>query len=224
MVIKRQFVSDVEEVLIEAFKKESIVQELSKSLAQSICDKLNNQFAEITDKINRISKEFQEFKTVSADKEKGYLQKINSIEQYSRRNNLRIFGLKETKNEDTENVTLDFLNRKLKMGFTTSNIGVCYRVGRQTSNKPRAVLINFVNHKQRMEVYYKKKDLKGSGITMKEDLTTENLNKYAEASDKYGFKNTWTKNGIVYVKTAERVVKYTDNLDDEPSESQDNGN
>lgn len=217
MVIKRQFVSDVEEVLIAAFKKESIVQELSKSLAQSICEKLSNQFAEITDKINGISKEFQEFKIISADKEKGYLQKINSIEQYSRRKNLRIFGLTETKNEDIENVTIEFLNSKLKMGFTTSNIGECYRVGRQTDNKPRAILINFVNHKQRMEVYYKKRDLKGSGITMKEDLTTENLNKYTEASEKYGLKNTWTKNGVVYVKTADRVIRYAEDLEDEPN-------
>nr|CAH7719785.1 unnamed protein product [Callosobruchus chinensis]CAH7738925.1 unnamed protein product [Callosobruchus chinensis] len=56
--------------------------------------------------------------------------------------------------------------------------------------------------------------LKGSQIVMKEDLTVERMKIVKEASEKYGFKNVWTFNGNIFVKTDNKVEKYLYNITD----------
>lgn len=52
------------------------------------------------------------------------------------------------------------------------------------------------------------KQLKPTSIVLKEDLTLECFKLRKEASDNYGFKNMWTVNGSIFVKTKEEVEKF----------------
>lgn len=70
----------------------------------------------------------------------------------------------------------------------------------------------------KISIYQLKKKLKGTKIIIKEDLTRENVKTYKEASEKYGYRNTWTKNGVIWVKTAEKSTIYSMELNDEPLE------
>lgn len=46
------------------------------------------------------------------------LEMVNEeAEQYSRRNCLRIYGIPESANENTDNIVMDVINNKLKLGM-----------------------------------------------------------------------------------------------------------
>lgn len=218
MVVKKQFIADVEEVLLASFKKENILKELSKSIAECVYNKFHKEFDDLNQQLSEIKKEFEEFKKNASDNEVRYQQKINNLEQNTRSKNISVFGFKEQKGENTEMIVIDFFNSKLGTKITPSEIDRCHRVGKQVNGRSRLIIVKFTNYKQRMDVLSKKKSLKGTGVSIKEDLTYENLNKYTEASEKYGYKNTWTKNGRVIVKTSVRITNYSRNLDDEPEE------
>lgn len=129
-----------------------------------------------------------------------------------------MFGLKEKKNENIEMVITDFFNKTLGTKITPLDVDRCYRVGKPKQNNPRSIILKFTSFKNKIEILSKKKQFKGTGVIIKEDLTQDNLNKFMEASNKYGYKNTWSKNGLIFVKTAERVVRYESELEDEPNE------
>nr|CAI5857871.1 unnamed protein product [Callosobruchus analis]CAI5862065.1 unnamed protein product [Callosobruchus analis]CAI5863354.1 unnamed protein product [Callosobruchus analis] len=63
------------------------------------------------------------------------------------------------------------------------------------------------DNKIKTATYSKKRMLKGSGIVMKEDITTERLKVVKEASEKCGLKNVWTVNGVVFAKTDKGMEK-----------------
>lgn len=65
----------------------------------------------------------------------------------------------------------------------------------------------FKDNQTKNKIFRVKKMLKGSNIVMKEDLTNERLKLVKEASDKYGYKNVWTFNGIIFAKTENGVEK-----------------
>jgi len=57
-----------------------------------------------------------------------------------------------------------------------------------------------------LSVYSKKKDLKGSGIFINEDLTKINLNLLKTTrNDASKVKNAWTTDGKVFVRTYENL-------------------
>ena len=59
----------------------------------------------------------------------------DAVEQYSRRNNLRITGIPKSLGEDTDTHVLE-LTRAIDEGITLSDIDCSHRVGKQSINKP----------------------------------------------------------------------------------------
>nr|CAI5826299.1 unnamed protein product [Callosobruchus analis] len=109
--------------------------------------------------------------------------KIDSLEQNSKRSNLRFFGLRETTDEICKTVVLDILTNKMKLNsIRVDDIEAAYRVGTGKRNTPRAVL---------------KKVLKGSKITIREDLTKARMDLVKEKMAIYGKQNVWTLGGKV---------------------------
>lgn len=218
MTLTKKFITDVEEVLIQSFQKETIIKQLSKSIAEGLYKQFEKEFDTLKQEISDIKQEFEEFKKQSVEEKISMEKKLNRLEQYSRGKNLTIFGLKEEKGENIEKVILEIFTSKLGVKLTEQDIDRCRRIGKQFTDKPRPVLLNLVNYKMKVNIYQLKKKLKGSRIIIKEDLTRENVNTYNEASEKYGYRNTWTKNGVIWVKTAERSAIYSTELNDEPLE------
>ena len=69
-------------------------------------------------------------------------------------------------------------------------------------DKPRAVLVEFVSVNKRSEVLKCRKLLKGSKISIKEDLTQYRLQLLTAAIAKFSSKNAWCLHGNVYVKNS----------------------
>nr|CAI5859502.1 unnamed protein product [Callosobruchus analis] len=124
--------------------------------------------------------------------------KIDSLEQNSKRSNLRFFGLRETTDEICNNVVLDILTNKMILNsIRVDDIEAAYRVGTANPNTPRAVVVKFYSVKTKDDVYFKKKVLKGSKITIREGLTKARMDLVKEKVAIYGKQNVWTLGGKV---------------------------
>nr|CAH7733245.1 unnamed protein product [Callosobruchus chinensis] len=125
-------------------------------------------------------------------------RKIEQLQQFSKRCNLRVFGIPESNNEKCREVLHNVIKTKLKLtSITPEDIEMAYRCGSKKEGPPRAILVRFYSAKMKNEVYFNKKNLKGSGITIREDLTATRMKIVKEKMSIYGNKSVWTNDGKI---------------------------
>lgn len=131
---------------------------------------------------------------------------IELQEQYSRSNNLRIFGIKEAADEDIEKVVTKFCQEKLDIKITALDIDICHRL-QSKKDSPKPILVKFVRRSVKNRIFAVKKRLKGTNITIREDLTMKRLSIVKTLSTKYQSKNVFTTNGNIFVKIDNSIRK-----------------
>jgi hypothetical protein len=112
--------------------------------------------------------------------------KANENEQYSRRNNIRIFGLPEAKDENCYKIVIDLCKDELKIDVTSDDIDRAHRVGKlkqadaltvgegQASPQPRAMIVKLNGYFTKLKFMRAKRNLSGKRIYINEDLTKIN--------------------------------------------------
>lgn len=143
--------------------------------------------------------------------------RIDEMEQYSRRNCLKITGIPEEKNENTDTLALNVFNN-LVLKENTKKISVkdisrSHRVGKyDPRRKTRDIIVKFTSYRDRAKVYGNKKNLKSYNnnpskqtgrIFINEALTTRRFELYGKTRDlvkKKKIDSTWTYDGRIYVK------------------------
>ena len=140
-------------------------------------------------------------------KEVGELQYLHDdLEQYGRRLNLRVSGLKATNEpgtpEDTDKAIIHLCRDQLGVQIQLSDIQRSHRVGpKEASN--RAIIFRFVSYRVRTSVLKARSKLKNTGIFVNEDLT-KRRNRLAYLARQLKKNNkivdTWTYDGKVFVK------------------------
>ena len=182
---------------------------------QTFTEKVTTAILEVTNKViedheNKISE--------LSNKNRELEAKIDSLQQYSRRNSVRIFGIPENNEEDIQEKVLEIFRENLKLEITADHVDACHRVGKRSTGSetkvntrstkstkpqpPRGVIVKFVNHNYRQRVYDGKRCLKGTKIVIREDLTRDSLNLVKAACERFGEKNVWTYNGNVYASVS----------------------
>ncbi|VEN48442.1 unnamed protein product [Callosobruchus maculatus] len=148
-------------------------------------------------------------------------KKIEQMEQFSKRCNLRFFGIPETNNEKCRDVIIDIIRTKLDLSsISTEDIEVAYRSGSSKGNAPRVMFVRFYSAKVKNDVYSNKKNLKGSRITIREDLTATRMTIVKEKIARHGKNQVWTTNGrIVWLEDGNgklediKTILYDNNID-----------
>ena len=102
-------------------------------------------------------------------------EKANDNEQYSRRSNIRIFGLKEDPDENCHDTVIEFFSRDLGVTMSPNEIDRVHRVGRRRDLEARPMIVKFRSHNAKVTVMRKKRTLRGKRIYINEDLTKPNL-------------------------------------------------
>ncbi len=132
------------------------------------------------------------------------VNKSNEAEQYSRRNNIRIFGLKDGGRQetifDTEKLVLRLFNHKLGVKLSASDVDITHRLGKLTRDSDRPVIVKFSNRKAKISVITQRKNLKGSRVVITEDLTSANYRLLQQTRDLTCVTQTWTREGRIYAK------------------------
>ena len=183
------------------------------------------EISSIKENIIELNAEKNELKTEMSKmhtKTNELLSKINDIEQYTRRNNLRIFGVPdpgdwETAAESEEKV-LSIFHQKLKMyNIKSEQIEACHRIGRYKEGKNRAVIVRFISRKTKDSIIKERKQLKGTRILIAEDLTRENAAWFFKVKmsvkDESSISSVWTHNGETFVYGPSGKVKISMNSD-----------
>ncbi|KAG8237159.1 hypothetical protein J437_LFUL011208 [Ladona fulva] len=114
-------------------------------------------------------------------------EKLDDLEQYSRRNCLLIHGLQESAKEDCLAVTKEFLTFNLGIQVNPCMLDRAHRIDKQRESKSRHMIVKFINYQDRARVWQAKKSLKSSGFVITESLTSYRmklLNETRELLDK----------------------------------------
>ena len=148
--------------------------------------------------------------------------------QYSRRNSVRIHGIPETKDELTDNIIVR-IGEEIGADIFPEHIDRSHRVGRESDEYARPIICKFTSHKQKLALLTKKKKLKdvevheifgADAIYINEDLTKQRaqLAKHARVLKKKKLiEDTWTRDGVIFVKSHTGNINRHTTLKDLPS-------
>ena len=184
--------------------KEAIIdEEILSIIKKAIIEALDPRFQEIIDRLDKQDGALFDLQTKVEKLEHGLsnlqnkhqrseerIQKLesslNDQEQYSRRNCVRVFGVPERDNENTNQIVCDIATNQLGVSLAMADIDRSHRVGRRsepkggsasaTSMKPRPIIVKLTSYQHRQNLLRNRRKLKENktGISIYEDLTTAN--------------------------------------------------
>lgn len=175
--IARHVISQLENS--DAFKL--IVKSAVREAVADLAVRLEEQEARVLELEVQVKAQASEIEQLKKAKESthdaaGILDsKLDALDQYSRRNNVRIHGMEETVGESTEEVVCKVAQR-MGLKLTQSDIDLTHRLGPGTKpaggDKPdRSIIVKFSSYRTRALFIGARMKLKGSGIYVNEDLT-----------------------------------------------------
>lgn len=172
---------------------------------------LNVKLDQISIQIDKMSCEM----TKMCEANVKYQHQINNLEQYTRRNSIRILGVPSSPEEHTTNLVIDLIADKLDIELTDLDIDRTHRVGKPTGDSPRAILVKFVRHDIKSKVIKARRHLKGTKIVIKEDLTVQNQILLRSVKTSEVTSNAWSWDGKIFcTKTGSGKIHSIHSTDD----------
>ena len=177
------------------------VENLNKTI-DNLKKQTENKQKEITEQKaenEKLSKEIETLKQNTG-------AKINDLEQYSRKNNIRISGMTETgleTAEDTMQIVMEKLNATMKdLELRNEHIDIAHRLGRKKKDRHRQIIVKLNSRMKRDEILRQRKVMKGTDIFISEDLTPLNQQVLACIRKKLPDEvdQAWSKSGRLYYK------------------------
>ena len=107
------------------------------------------------------------------------------------------------------------MNGRLNISIGEDDIQRSHRLGPPNSNRPlrsnkkkapRPIIVKFTHYKKRKEVFSAKKNLKGQGIVISENLTVHRYKIYQAAISKFDRKTVWSSDGRIFAKINGNIV------------------
>ena len=144
---------------------------------------------------------------------------LNDLEQYGRRNSIRLNNYKPTMpvkdEEELTKAVIQFLNRNVlrdSRPLQILDIERCHFVGKPIAGRPKQIIIKFAHYHDKRRVFAVKSNLKNnlSKDYVTEDLTSNNHSMVKQLlTMKKGNKidSFWTSDGRVYAKKESTVAR-----------------
>ena len=140
--------------------------------------------------------------------------KVDELEQYSRRNNVRIAGIQEDETEDVGKIVLDLINDQLGLDppMEVREIDRVHRVGTINPDKHRPVLLKLATYRSRKRIMQLGPEAKKkcNKIYFNDDLTrlrSEMLWKLRTKKKAKLIEGCWTSEGRVLIMDNAKVIK-----------------
>lgn len=187
-------------------------------MISSITDGVNKG---LNDRIKTLESENVTLKETVAKLEER-LEKVEDeqdrAQQYSRRNCLRLSGIKETPTENTDQIILD-VAKAVDATITLDDIERSHRLGPPRPSgingnrpKPRDIIVKLVSYRSRSKLFKSKSNLRNSGFKgsfINEDLTRSRSDLFFQCRLLVRSKHvlsTWTSDGVILVKDTHNKV------------------
>ena len=123
------------------------------------------------------------------------------MEQYSRRETIRISGLPEEDEEKSAEVSAKvvqlFQDKLGEHDFDKLDISTCHRVGKKSDGKTRQVLVKLISRQKKQSIMDKKKKLKEKNVKvfLNDDLTQARMKIFHIAKEAKEVKYAYTRGG-----------------------------
>ncbi|KAB0790432.1 hypothetical protein PPYR_15194 [Photinus pyralis] len=185
----------IQRVIEKTLKNKDLMQEILSSVTQIVKQEFEQQIKVLSDKVIQLEHALE--------------VKTEGNEQYSRINNLRIFGVPESEGENTGNVIINLCKQNLKLDLSVVDIDCAHRLP-GVPNKPRPIIVKFVRRSTKILVSSNKKELKGTQYVIREDLTKIRQQLFKEIKTKFELsaRDIWTSNGKIFAKINNKVAKF----------------
>ena len=204
-------------------QKEDLVEEFDKKMKETVAgltkhvDKLESENADLKGQIANLSLKLSVIEQRVEENEKHtreILRRAVNNEQYSRRANLKIYGLDEAENEVCNDLVLEFIRNRLFCSVENEDIDISHRVGKFVKDNPkgpRPIIVKFVRRQKKLEVMKKRSQLKNSRTIMVDDMCRELQAVFNRVKADKRIKDVWTWDSKVFVKAKKDNKVYTVN-------------
>lgn len=206
--------------------KSTITDQMNSSLAsmaQTVADIINASYSErisaVEDENKRLHDQVVELRAELESLKVSTERSRDTMEQYSRRNCLRIAGVPEPDDasiENTDEIILD-IAKQCDVQLHLQDIDRSHRLkaGKPTSNqnhRPRDIIVKFTSYRARNAFYWGKSSLKicvsYKNVYINEDLTKNRADILKTARQLVKNKNSnatsaWSRDGRIFVKYAD---------------------
>lgn len=201
-------VKDIQEAVISCLTNDmfinKVVSRLTERVRDAVVEALSQSLKEAHSRIDSLSGEVKNLRVELQRIELRTQEKEDELEQYQRRNNVRIFGVPEVQGEVTDELVLNIFRETIGVDLPLNSIERSHRVGAprvprevDKAPRPRPIIVRFQSHRDRREIFAKKKALKGSGMVLREDLTPRRAEVLRRAVERHGVRKVWTVDGRV---------------------------
>ena len=181
----------------------SLVEEIKHCELSKLTDKIAVQET-VTTRLQNDNRNLRQNVSTLKTNLKDLEEKFDEIEQHGRNVNLVLRGLKEEKNEDTTEKFVSSLNEHFPHGnkLKKEDIARSHRLGRFDASKhhqkPRPIIARFARETKKIATYKVKRNLKGKGISLAENLTKRRADVYRKAMEILPVKTVWTWEGRIF--------------------------
>ena len=157
------------------------------------------------------------------------MEKLDDIEQYSRRNCLLFAGIVEKDDENTDQLIMDTCREGMEIELSLQDIDRSHRIGMKTQRevppepeengqvkhqKVRPITVKFTSYRRHQQVFSAKKNLKGKHVGISENLTKIREKIFNLARDVVGYNNVWSQDGKIFAKRHDdRIITMTKERD-----------
>ena len=134
---------------------------------------------------------------------------LDNMEQYARRNSIRISGITERDDENVYSDVIGLFKKELSVEMHPNLIDRAHRLGAKGKGKDRNIIVKFTSYQARQKVFEARKKLRthneksSKAIYINEDLTQKRAKLLYQARElkKEGkIKDCWTHDGRIIVK------------------------
>ena len=165
MVIAKQEIGKLREEINDLKKSteftENVVEEKVAKVEQNVCQ-LQEKFKKVEEDVTYMNDYIEDAENIH--------NKLVELEDRSRRNTIRIDGIKEHNKESWEECERR-IHSMLKERLDIENVEIecAHRAGRKSKNKPRTIACKLLRFKDKQTILRKVKLLKGTNIFINED-------------------------------------------------------
>ncbi|KAK3097281.1 hypothetical protein FSP39_008330 [Pinctada imbricata] len=126
--------------------------------------------------------------------------KSNFNEQYSRKSNIKIFGVEEKERENTNEVVRSMMKDVAKIDVSESEIVACHRIPGGKNGLPRPIILKVKNSDVKAKIMRKRSEVKskGHGIRLADDVTRANSILIQKLNDNHHIEQGYYYNGSVF--------------------------
>ena len=186
-----------------------------------IADRVREEVAPLKKALQEKEMEISSLKTKVSSLETD----LECLEQYTRRNSIRISGVRETGGEDVVEKAVELFNNEMNVSPPVSleDIDRVHRVGPISSSSshsgPRNILVKFATYRTRFRVMSQRRTLNNAGhalpIYLNEDLTRSRatlLYRARQLKQRGRINGCWTHDGTIVIKDRHNVIRYARTL------------